>query len=178
QPCHVKAETGIERIGEYGEPLYEQRADVVRITQRPRGAGGDAAYHAVGAEQGQFDAAGAIAAPLPCELQLPRQACGDRQDVLLARNRFGKALLGDIRGNRQPWRQRLVFVAECTIKLAQHLGPKTCGEWGAWLIRDVADALQANPSEAYDRHRRKPESGQWAWGQPRQLPARGIPFPV
>ena len=50
QPRHVEAEAGIERIGERGEPLDKQRADVVRVAQRPRGAGGDAAYYAVGAE--------------------------------------------------------------------------------------------------------------------------------
>jgi hypothetical protein len=35
QPCHVKAEAGIECIAERGEPLHEQRADVIRIAQRP-----------------------------------------------------------------------------------------------------------------------------------------------
>ena len=50
QPRHVEAEAGIERVGQRGQPLDEQRADVVRIAQRPRGAGGDAAQRAVGAE--------------------------------------------------------------------------------------------------------------------------------
>src|SRR5262245_12801701 len=68
QPGHVEAEAGIERIGECGEPFYEQRPDVVRIAQWPRGAGGDAAHNAVGAEQGQLDATGAIASTLQCEL--------------------------------------------------------------------------------------------------------------
>jgi len=50
QSRHVEAEAGIERVGECGHPLDKQRADGNRIAQRTRGAGGDAAQHAVGAK--------------------------------------------------------------------------------------------------------------------------------
>jgi hypothetical protein len=74
-------------------------------------------------------------------LQSPCQPCGDREDIFFARNRFGKSLLGDIRRNRQPRRQRFLFVAECAIKLAQHLGSETCGERRPRKTGDIADAL-------------------------------------
>ena len=50
QPRHVEAEARVECIGERGKPFDKQPADVVRVAQRPRGAGRDAADHAIGAE--------------------------------------------------------------------------------------------------------------------------------
>ena len=115
-----------------------------------------------------------MTAPFQCELQPPCQPCSNLQDIFLARNRFGKALLGDIRRNGQPWRQRLVFVAECTIKLAQDFGPETSGERRSRQIDDIADALQANASKACDRRRWKPQRGQWQGREQRKLLAAGM----
>ena len=50
QPRHVEAEARVECIGQRGEAFNKQPADFIRIAQRPRGAGRDAADHAVGAE--------------------------------------------------------------------------------------------------------------------------------
>ena len=111
----------------------------------------------------QFDAAGAIAAPLQCELQPARQPLGNCQNVLLARDRFGKTLLGDIRCDRQPRRQRLMFVAERTVELAQHFGAEARGERRARQIDDIADALQADAGKTCDRRRRKPQRGERQW---------------
>ena len=64
-----KPKPGSRCVGERGEPLDEQRADLVRIAQRPRRAGGDAAHLTVGTEQRQLEPARAVTAPLQRALQ-------------------------------------------------------------------------------------------------------------
>ena len=89
----------------------------------------------------EFDAAGAVAAPLQRRLQPPRQPPGHRQNVFLARDRLGKALLGHIRRDRQPWCQRLVLVAKRAVELAQHVGSEARGQRRARQIDDIANTL-------------------------------------
>jgi hypothetical protein len=95
----------------------------------------------VGAEQAQFDAAYAVAAALQRGLQPARQPYGDGEHVLFAANRLGKTLLGDIGCDRQARCQRFMVVAKSMIELAQHVRSESRGQWRAWQIDDIADAL-------------------------------------
>jgi len=155
QPRHVEAEAGIECISQSGKPFHEQPANIIRIAQRPRRTGSDAADHAVSAEQGELDAAGAVTSPFQRELQPPRQSPGNCQNVFLARNRLGKTLLGHIRRHRQSWSQRFVLMAQGTIELTQHVRPKTCSQRRAWQIDDIADAFETDAGKPCNCRRRQ-----------------------
>ena len=82
------------------------------------------------------------------------------EHVLLARDRFGKTLLGDIRRDRQARIERLMLVAKRAVELAQQVGAEARGQRRARQVDDVADALQADACERRDGRRRKPQRGE------------------
>src|SRR5262245_20098031 len=61
KPRQVEAEAGIDLVAQRRQPLDEERADRLRITNRPRGAGGDALDRTVGAEERELEAPRAVA---------------------------------------------------------------------------------------------------------------------
>ena len=174
QPRHVEAEARIERVGERGEPLGEQRADLGRIADRPRRAGGDAAHGAIGAEQGELDAPRAVAAPLQRHLEPLRQPLGGEQHVLLARDRLGEALLGDVGRDRQARRQRLVLERECAVELAQDGAAEARGQRCARQVDHVADLLETDARERGDRRRFEPQRRERQRRQQSALLAIGV----
>ena len=80
-----------------------------------------------------------------------------REHVLLARDRLGKLLLGDIGRDRQERGERLVLAAERAVELAQELGAETGGERRARQIEDVADAFEADARQRGDGLGRQPQ---------------------
>ncbi len=151
----IETETGIERIGERGEPLDEQRADVLRVAQRARGGGGHAPHRAVGAEQRELDLARAVAAALERQLQARGELLHHGEHVLFARDRLGKTLLGQIGRHRPQRRERLALAAERAVELAQQIGAEAGGERRARQIQNVADALEADAGQRARRCRRR-----------------------
>ena len=101
EPRQIEAEAGIERDRRARQPLDEEGADRLRIAQRPRGAGIDAAHGAVGAEQRELDMARAVAGGARGPAQPPGEALDGGEHVFLAGDRLGEALLGDIGGDRE-----------------------------------------------------------------------------
>src|SRR4029079_3591472 len=99
------------------------------------------APHPVGKKQAQFDAAYAVPAALQRGLQPARQPYGDGEHVLFAANRLWKTLLGDIGCNRQARLKRFMLLSKRMIELAQHVRSESRGQWRAWQIDDIADAL-------------------------------------
>ena len=85
------------------------------------------------------------------------QPLDDGEHVLLARDRLGEALLGDIGRDRQARRERLVLAAERAVELAQQVGAEAGGERRARQVDDVADALQADARQRRDRLGRQPQ---------------------
>ena len=77
------------------------------------------------------------------------------QHVLLARDRLGKALLGDVRRNRQPRIERLVLGAQRAVELAQQLDAEARGQGRARQVDDIADAFQADARQRRHRRRRR-----------------------
>ena len=160
EPCEIEAEARIERIGECGKPLDEQRADFARIADGPRGARRDAPHGAVGAKQHELDAARAFAAALEHGRQAPGQLLGHRKHILLARDRLGEALVGGIRRNRQARRQRLALAAERAVELAQKLRAEACGKRRARQVENIADALEPDARQGGDGFAGQAERGE------------------
>src|SRR5262249_57363874 len=96
------------------------------------------------AEQDELDLSRAFAAPLQHGFEAYGELLDDLEHVLLARDRLGEALLGEIGRDRDARLQRLGLAAERAIKLAQQLGTEARGERCAWQIDEIADAFQAH----------------------------------
>ena len=108
----------------------------------------------------QLDAAGAVAAPLQGKLKPAGKPRDGAEHVLLARDRLGKTLLGDVRRDRQARIERLVLAAERAVELAQQFAAEAGGEGCARQIDDIADALQADARQRRDGLRRQPQRGE------------------
>ena len=76
-----------------------------------------------------------------------------------ARDRLWKALLGDIRRDRQARRQRLWSTPKRAIELAQQRLRRSGGQRRARQIDDIADALEADARERSRRSSAQPQRG-------------------
>ena len=101
EPRQIEAEARIDLVAQRSEPLDEERADRLRIPDRTGGAGGDALDRAIGAEECKLEAPRAVAARRQRRFQPLREPLDDGEHVLLAGDRLVKALLGEIRCNRE-----------------------------------------------------------------------------
>ena len=119
--------------------------------------------------------------PSNSEQQQPQDACADPvarqgiaqllqqtrcglQHVLLAQDRLEEGGAGVIGGRRQDGDQRLGRAPQGLIEAAQELGLEARGKWGARLVDELADALEAEPAHERLRCLRQPECGE------RQIP--------
>ena len=151
----VVTETGIAGLAYGCEPVGEEAADAVRLAQRRAGPHRDAADLAVGAEQRDFEEAGALS-PHFHRIAEPYAEAGDRSEhVTLARDRFGEMLLGH-EGRRGPARRdRLVCAAERLIETAQKGCLEAGGKHRARQIEHVGDAVEPDIGERRDGLRSK-----------------------
>ncbi len=124
EPDDVEAETGIDLVADRVESFGEQPRDAFGLTQWPCGAGLNAKHFFVGAEQRDLQQSRAFAA----FFQHGREACRELLDgaehILVARHRFGEALLGERGWNRQSRRDRFVLDAERLIERRNKISPK------------------------------------------------------
>src|SRR5262249_35776208 len=151
EPRQIEAEARIDLVAERGEPLDEERADCPRIAQRAWDAGGDALDRALAADEGTLRPPPRLAPRRQRRLEPRREPLDAREHVLLARDRFVKALLRDIARDRQTRGQRFVFASKRAVELAQEIGAEAGGERRARQVEDVADAFQADPRQRGDR---------------------------
>ena len=124
-----KPKPGSNCVGERVEPLDEQRADFV--PDRARGASSRRRCGAASPSV-RNNVSSMRRAPSPrrssANLQPRRQPRDGAEHVLLARDRLGKTLLGDIRRDRQPRIERLVLAPERAVELAQQFAAEAGGE--------------------------------------------------
>ena len=85
-----------------------------------------------------------------------------------------KALLGDIRRDRQPRVERLVLVAQRAVELAQQVVTETRGQRRARQIDNVADAFQADARQRCHRAGIEPQRGERQRRKQRALLAAGV----
>src|SRR6266849_7562288 len=122
-----------------------------------RCAGCDALDGAVSPEQGKLETSCAVAARGEREFKPCGKPLDGRKHVLLACDRLMKALLRDIRRDRQTWRERFIFTTKGAVELAQEIGPETGNERRARQIENVADAFQAKTRQRGNRLMRQPQ---------------------
>ena len=102
----------------------------------------------IGPEQFELKAAHAFAAPLQHRGEPLRQPLGRGQHVLLARDRLGEGLLGDIGRDRQQRLQGLALAPQRAVELAQQVTAEAGGERRARHVENIADALEADAAQA------------------------------
>lgn len=150
KPHHIEAETGIAGVSDHRQPVGKQADDTVGIAHRRGGADLDAVDRVVGAEQRDLQQPRAVEAAFHGDAKLAGKSRNGSEHVALEPDRVGETLLGDIGGNGQARRDRLVLAPECLIEAAHQLFAEAGGERGARQVKEIIDALETKLLECFD----------------------------
>ena len=150
KPHHVEAEAGIAGVPDHRQPIGKQADDAVGIAHRRGGADLDAVDRVVGAEQRDLQQPRAVEAAFHGDAKLAGKSRNGSEHVALEPDRVGEALLGDIGGNGQARRDRLVLTPERLIETAHQLFAEAGGERGARQVKEIGDALETELLESFD----------------------------
>src|SRR5262249_60378592 len=125
--------------------LAEQGANAGGIARGTRGRNRDATHRAIGAEQDELDLSGAFAAALQHGFEPCGELLDDVEYVLLARDRLGEALLGEIGRDRGARLQRLRLPGQRAHRACRQPWAETRRRAPPRPVEEISDSVSTQP---------------------------------